>query len=879
MLANHLWQSTAFAAIAAGLALALKKNRARARYWIWMAASAKLLLPFALLAGIASHFVKPHAVAAPPNTQMYVEVENFSEPFGVPVEARPVKVKRTRHVVAAAPAVVASASTVATAAHISEARRGAPGFVAWVAPVIPLVCGVVWLAGFVAVLAVWGMRWRQVARAMRASSLLRDGREVGVLRRTESAAGLRRPIELRAAAGSMEPGVFGILRPVLAWPAGISARLDDAHLEAVMAHEVCHVRRRDNLTATIHMFVEAVFWFHPLVWWVGARLVEERERACDEQVLLLCEQPQAYAESILKVCEFCVQTPLECVAGVTGADLKKRVIEIMTERAARKLTLGKKLLLVTAAMLVAAVPIVLGQAQAMRRLEAMSRLEAMTLAPKPVREILSAAAKSASSLSEARPVTPTQLGKSDSATLQPTSPAEAEYRLMLANSPSAEPDSTKPTYILVAQEPGAGQPAPPPQIFHFPQATLSSRGKKSDGPEIIDLPQPGFAAEITLAIHGTTDWLESVHVVSRSLQNIVSVRMGWAYVLPSGALEFHQGEDQTVQGSAGTNNNFQLGSQGAQVRPDVRDFIAFVEQVTLKDGTVVNADHDKIAATYKDISEGKTVATAKAAVDPNSTAAQQRGLGPQVTPGLKPISFDVVSFRRTERVGSTRVDLPAEGDYIAYHGVPVERLILFAHIARKGYVSVANEPEWAKTDPYEFTAKVAPEDVAEWKQMTLTDKRAMVATMLADVLKLKVHQDTEPHPVYDLIVAKDGPKLTEYRPGDTVTAPGGQVLTGKVLSWFDPFTLVCQDTTMAELVNSLSGPNRAGRIVIDKTGLNGAYNFTVPIPYAPLPQQIQDMSDAPSTYEGLKQLGLQMVKGMGVTDTIIVDHVERPPEN
>jgi uncharacterized protein (TIGR03435 family) len=46
-----------------------------------------------------------------------------------------------------------------------------------------------------------------------------------------------------------------------------------------------------------------------------------------------------------------------------------------------------------------------------------------------------------------------------------------------------------------------------------------------------------------------------------------------------------------------------------------------------------------------------------------------------------------------------------------------------------------------------------------------------------------------------------------------------------------------------------------------------------------LPQQIQDMSDAPSTYEGLKQLGLQLVKSMGVTDTIIVDHVEPPPEN
>jgi uncharacterized protein (TIGR03435 family) len=937
---------------------------------------------------------------------------------------------------------------------------------------------------------------------MRDAAVVGEGREVGVLRRTERAAGLRRPIELRESTAAMEPGVFGIVRPVLAWPAGISERLDDVHLEAVMAHEVCHVRRRDNLTATLHMFVEAVFWFNPMVWWVGTRLVEERERACDEEVLAHCGQPQAYAESILKVCEFCVQTPMECVSGVTGADLKKRVVEIMTERVVRKLTLGKKLLLVAVATLVAAVPLMLGQAQAASRLEAMIP---MILAPRPVQALLATAglqtnAKTSEPKAEVQDAATADAATAPAfevATVRPGGPdpimvrmqmtpgrltvnamtlkglieyaygirqgyvfggpnwvgselfdvnAKAEdkeavalaalplkeqtrqYRAMMGgllaerfklrvrqetkdsaiyelvvakggpkltsspalvadqegyvppegasstimfdgrhimkrtsiqvfatqlgrdpevarevvdatglkglydfeykwkaaqngsgpslfaaleeqlglklvaargpvetlaiehvekpsvdgaetpvnDTPGNAAENTRASFVLVAQDAGA---PPPPPVMHFPQAVLSSRGKKGDGPGIIDLPQAGFAAEITLAIHGTTDWLQSVQVISRSLQNIVSVRIGWAYVLPNGTLEFHQGDDQKVQGSAATNTNFQLGSQNAAVRPDVKDFIAFVEQVTLKDGTVVNADHDKIAATYKDISEGKSVALSKTVVDPNSTAAQRAGTGPQLTPGLKPISFDVVSFRRAERPGPTRVDLPADGDFIAYHGVPILRLILFAHIARKGYVSVSGEPDWAKNDLYDFQAKVAPEDVAEWRQMSLTDKRAMVATLLADVLKLKVHQDTEPHPVYDLIVAKGGPKLTEYQPGDTVKAPGGRVLTGKVLAWFDPFTLVCQDTTMAELVNSLSGPERAGRIVIDKTELSGAYNFTVPIPYGPLPQQIMDMSDAPSVYEGLKALGLQMVPSKGIVDDIVVDHVERPPEN
>ncbi len=91
--------------------------------------------------------------------------------------------------------------------------------------------------------------------------------------------------------------------------------------------------------------VEAIFWFHPLVWWLGARLVEERERACDEQVVLLSGEPQAYAEGILKVCEFYVASPITCAAGVTGADLRKRIEGIMASRFIGELCFWKKLLL------------------------------------------------------------------------------------------------------------------------------------------------------------------------------------------------------------------------------------------------------------------------------------------------------------------------------------------------------------------------------------------------------------------------------------------------------------------------------------------------------------------------------------------------------
>ena len=183
---------------------------------------------------------------------------------------------------------------------------------------------------------------------------------VETLRRIEKLARIQRPIAVLSSSGSMEPGIFGVLRPVLLWPEAISFHLDDAQLEAVLAHEAAHVRRRDNLTSLFHMLVEATFWFHPLVWWMESQLVKERERACDEEVLLLCP-PQAYAESILKVCELCIESPLTCVSGITGAALKRRVVQIMTAAAARKLGVGARLMLVATGMMVVAAPFMLGQ--------------------------------------------------------------------------------------------------------------------------------------------------------------------------------------------------------------------------------------------------------------------------------------------------------------------------------------------------------------------------------------------------------------------------------------------------------------------------------------------------------------------------------------
>jgi uncharacterized protein (TIGR03435 family) len=121
-------------------------------------------------------------------------------------------------------------------------------------------------------------------------------------------------------------------------PNGIVERLAPAQLRALIAHERCHVVHRDNLVAALHMVVEAIFWFHPAVWWLESRLIDERERACDEAVLQSGNRPEDYAEGILEVCRQSVGLRLACVAGVSGSNLRARVEAIMRREIGSPLT-------------------------------------------------------------------------------------------------------------------------------------------------------------------------------------------------------------------------------------------------------------------------------------------------------------------------------------------------------------------------------------------------------------------------------------------------------------------------------------------------------------------------------------------------------------
>ena len=281
---NHIWQSTVFTAVIAVLALALRGYSARVRFWLWMSASLKFLVPFALLAIAGSHL--SWRSESPALQPAMPTLTRLAAPFP------PVSVAATQ------------LSPLSERPAVSTSRS-------WEAPLFAL-----WLAGFVSTLGYWlsqSFRLRSVRR-----SAVRAGGALG-----------RLPLPVLLTDSNLEPGVFGVAHPVLLLPTDIASVLTPAQMENVIAHELIHFRRRDNLWAALHTIVQAIFWFNPLVWWLGGRLVAEREQACDEAVLAQGADAEAYAESILTVCRYYACAPRACHVGVGGADLKQRITAIM----------------------------------------------------------------------------------------------------------------------------------------------------------------------------------------------------------------------------------------------------------------------------------------------------------------------------------------------------------------------------------------------------------------------------------------------------------------------------------------------------------------------------------------------------------------------
>ena len=239
-------------------------------------------------------------------------------------------------------------------------------------------------------------------------------------------------------------------------------------------------------------------------------------------------------------------------------------------------------------------------------------------------------------------------------------------------------------------------------------------------------------------------------------------------------------------------------------------------------------------------------------------------------------AYDVVSIH-PNKSGSDSMRVGGADGFNATN-VDLTTLLMNAYPIRPALMS--GLPGWADSTRFDVNAKVSDPDPEALKKLTVDQHRAMLIALLADRFHLKAHIEVKTGPVYDLVLAKGGPKLKEYAPP---SSPDGDSEHSKM----GPGSMVLNDgqLTAVGVTTSNLAANLAFQVernVIDKTGLTGRYDIDLKWTPAELEGKPSGLTDnnAPGLFTALQeQLGLKLEPSKGPVDTLVVDHVEMPTAN
>ena len=140
--------------------------------------------------------------------------------------------------------------------------------------------------------------------------------------------GIARPVRVLITAAADGPSVVGWLRPVILLPSATLLGLTPQQLEAVLAHELAHVRRYDYLVNVLQILAETLLFYHPTVWWISASIRHERELCCDDLAVRSCGDALCYARALTRLERMRVMTP-SLAMGSTGGSMLYRVRRLM----------------------------------------------------------------------------------------------------------------------------------------------------------------------------------------------------------------------------------------------------------------------------------------------------------------------------------------------------------------------------------------------------------------------------------------------------------------------------------------------------------------------------------------------------------------------
>ena len=305
-LIHFLWQASAIAAL---LWIALRFVRAaRCRYPL---SGGALLAMLACAAATAVHEWRPSVpqekIAVPrPASEIVSQT--------TPAPAAAAAVADPSPTPASAPSAQEIAPLMAPAApsQRESADAGIRAYLPWVVAL--------WAVGVVAFSFRFLRSWLALRRLRSGASPFTDENTSVVFARLLERMGLRRPVALLSTAEAVVPMVLGWLRPAVIVPAALFVRLPAWQVEAILAHELAHVRRHDYLVNLLQNLVETVFFYHPAVWWVSGQLRKEREHCCDDAAAATCGGALDYARALTALEEMrAPQVPAGAVSAAGGA--------------------------------------------------------------------------------------------------------------------------------------------------------------------------------------------------------------------------------------------------------------------------------------------------------------------------------------------------------------------------------------------------------------------------------------------------------------------------------------------------------------------------------------------------------------------------------
>jgi len=303
-LLHSWWQIALVASVLAALLAALRRRSANLRYVVGCAGlAAMFVLPMVTYCVIPNP-LRPEsaAVAIPPDNPAAASVDHSpargEPPPGTRASARPPDSEPS--------------GAGAERGSLPLSSRPSPEFTPAAEPATPLAelvsqallpwipwFVVVWVVGVFS-LSVWHLGGWAAMQRLKHLATTPTGPD-GARRLAELIERMRlsRPVRMFQSAMVDVPAVIGWLRPVLLVPAAMLGELLPQQIDAVLAHELAHVRRYDYLVNLLQALIETLLFYHPAVWWLSRRIRIERENCCDDAAVVLCGSRVDYAATLM----------------------------------------------------------------------------------------------------------------------------------------------------------------------------------------------------------------------------------------------------------------------------------------------------------------------------------------------------------------------------------------------------------------------------------------------------------------------------------------------------------------------------------------------------------------------------------------------------